>query len=147
GLNAAGVGAQSAESNPVTPALPRFELTVTKAGTGSGTMTSSIGGIVCGAVCAVDFDQGATVNLFAAPGSGATFVGWAGACSGTASCSLTMNAAKTVTATFNEVLKPAVSCVVPKVKGKLVATAKRKIVAAHCRAGKVTRVKSRRVAK
>jgi uncharacterized repeat protein (TIGR02543 family) len=40
------------------------------------------------------------VTLTASADTGSTFTGWGGACSGTANCVVTMDAAKTVTATF-----------------------------------------------
>jgi beta-lactam-binding protein with PASTA domain len=85
------------------------------------------------------------VILSAAAGSGSSFAGWSGACSGTGTCSVTMNGASTVTATFNK--KPAPKCVVPNVKGKPLTTARKKISAAHCKVGKVTHVRSKTVKK
>jgi uncharacterized repeat protein (TIGR02543 family) len=77
-----------------------FTLTVTKPGTGSGTVTSSIGGINCGATCTASLDSGATVSLTAAPDPGSVFVGWTGDCTGNTTCSVTMSQARTVGATF-----------------------------------------------
>jgi len=77
-----------------------FTLTVTKSGTGTGTVTSSPAGISCGPTCSANFDSGAVVNLTATPDSGSTFAGWSGACSGTGACSMTMDAAKSVSANF-----------------------------------------------
>ncbi len=77
-------------------------LTVAKAGNGTGTVTSTPAGIYCGATCSAAFDQGSTVTLTAStrPGDG-TFTGWSGGgCSGTDPCVVTMDQAKTVTATF-----------------------------------------------
>ncbi|GEM82919.1 InlB B-repeat-containing protein [Meiothermus hypogaeus] len=84
-----------------TSAAPTFALTVNKNGTGSGTVTSSPSGINCGATCSAAFNAGASVTLSAAAASGSTFAGWSGACTGTGTCTVTMNAAQTVTATFN----------------------------------------------
>jgi hypothetical protein len=117
-----------------------------KAGTGSGTVTTDAGAIDCGAVCAADFAAGATVTLFASAAVSSTFFGWSGACSGTGTCTVTLDAAKTVTATFNQLLRP-ISCVVPNVKRKPLAAAKRKITAAHCRTGKVAKARSKSVPK
>jgi len=78
-----------------------FPLTVTRAGTGTGTVTSAPAGISCGSDCSEGYASGTGVTLTAAPGGGATFGGWSGACSGTGSCALTMSAARSVTATFN----------------------------------------------
>ena len=78
-----------------------YALTVTKTGTGSGTVTSSPAGINCGATCSAKFTSGVTVTLAATPAAGSTFVGWSGACTGTGACTVSMTASKTVTATFN----------------------------------------------
>jgi hypothetical protein len=68
--------------------------------TGKGSVTSTPSGIDCGASCTAGFDTGATVTLAASPDAGWTFGGWRGACSGRSSCTLTMDAAKSVTADF-----------------------------------------------
>jgi hypothetical protein len=75
-------------------------LTVSKSGNGSGTVTSSPAGINCGATCAADYDAGSVVTLTAAPSTGSSFTGWSGACSGTETCTVTIDAAKSVTASF-----------------------------------------------
>jgi uncharacterized repeat protein (TIGR02543 family) len=77
-----------------------YALTVTKSGTGSGTVTSSTGGIDCGATCSATINSGTAVTLTAVAASGSTFGGWSGACTGTGSCVVTMTAARSVTATF-----------------------------------------------
>jgi hypothetical protein len=82
-----------------------FALTVNKAGTGSGTVTSSETppSISCGPTCATasaTYTSGTAVTLTASPASGSTFTGWSGGCAGTGPCTVTMNAAITVTATF-----------------------------------------------
>jgi hypothetical protein len=89
---AAGYGVTSASS---------YGLSVTKAGTGSGTVTSSTGGINCGSTCSATIASGTTVTLTATAASGSTFGGWSGSCTGTGSCVVTMTAARAVTATFN----------------------------------------------
>ena len=73
---------------------------VVKSGTGTGTVTSSTGGINCGSTCSASITTGTSVTLTATPSSGSTFTGWAGACSGTGVCTVNMDAAKSVTATF-----------------------------------------------
>ncbi len=75
-------------------------LTVNKAGSGTGTVTSSPAGISCGATCSTTFTAGTSVTLTATPDAGSTFTGWSGACTGTGSCVVTMSTARTVTATF-----------------------------------------------
>ena len=80
----------------------QYTLTVTKSGTGTGTVTSSPSGIDCGSDCSESYNQGTSVILTAAAASGSTFGGWSGSgCSGTGTCTVTMNAAKSVAATFN----------------------------------------------
>ena len=76
------------------------QLSVTKSGSGEGTVTSTPAGIDCGLTCQVDFDDGASVTLTATPASGSTFTEWSGACSGTGPCEVTMREARSVTATF-----------------------------------------------
>ena len=78
-----------------------FALSVAKAGSGSGTVTSSPTGINCGSTCSANYASGASVTLSAAPASGSAFAGWSGACTGTSSCTVSMTAARSVTATFN----------------------------------------------
>src|SRR2546428_8167829 len=80
---------------------PIFTLTVNKAGTGSGTVTSTAAGITCGASCSASYASGTAVTLTATPAAGSVFTGWSGGgCTGTGSCSVTVTAATTVTATF-----------------------------------------------
>jgi endonuclease YncB( thermonuclease family) len=82
-----------------TTAPNTHNLTVDKAGTGSGIVTGT--GIHCGSNCTESYASGTSVTLTATPASGSTFAGWSGACSGTGSCTVTIDAAKSVIATFN----------------------------------------------
>lgn len=83
---------------------PAIVLTVTKAGTGSGTVTSSPAGISCGATCSASYASGTSVRLTAAVATGSRFTGWSGACTGTTtSCTVTMTQARSVTATFTRI--------------------------------------------
>jgi hypothetical protein len=83
--------------------LTQYTLTVTKAGTGGGTVKSSPAGINCGNDCSESYNEGTSVTLTATADAGSTFAGWSGAgCSGTESCSVTMNSNETITATFNQ---------------------------------------------
>ena len=68
-----------------TPAVPvqSFTLAVVKAGTGTGTMTSSPAGINCTANCSGTFNSGTAVTLTAAPAAGSVFAGWSGTGCGT----------------------------------------------------------------
>lgn len=85
----------------VLPQLPNsYSLTVSKTGTGNGTVSSTPVGISCGATCSTVFSSGASVQLTATSDGSSTFAGWSGACAGTNSCTVAMNDVKTVTATF-----------------------------------------------
>ena len=76
-------------------------LSVTKNGAGSGTVTSNPSGINCGSTCTTDFEKNKSVVLTATPNTGSIFTGWiGGGCSGAGTCTVTMDAAKTVTAYF-----------------------------------------------
>lgn len=76
-------------------------LTVSRSGTGGGTVTSSPAGIACGSACAAEYDEGAKVALSATPDAHSTFLGWGGACTGSASsCQVTMSASRSVDAEF-----------------------------------------------
>jgi hypothetical protein len=89
-----------ARSVTATFTLGQLTLTVSKAGTGGGTVTSSPAGIDCGGTCSAAYDFGTVVTLTPSAVTGSTFTGWSGACTGTGSCVVTMDAAKSVTATF-----------------------------------------------
>ena len=53
-------------------------LTVTLAGTGTGTVASGPAGIDCGADCTEAYLQGTRVTLTPVAGANSTFVGWTG---------------------------------------------------------------------
>jgi hypothetical protein len=74
-------------------------LTVTLAGDGSGTVSSDPAGIDCGSDCDQAYADGASVALAAAADPESLFGGWSGDCPG-ATCHLTMDADRAVTATF-----------------------------------------------
>ena len=68
--------------------------------TGSGTVASNPSGISCPSTCSHTFTGGSQVTLTPTPVSGWAFSSWGGACSGSGGCTVTMNAAESVTATF-----------------------------------------------
>jgi uncharacterized repeat protein (TIGR02543 family) len=81
------------QSVTATFALKQFQLSLTAVGTGTISAQPSAANNL--------YTAGTVVGLTAAPGTGYQFTGWSGACSGTAAtCSVTMDAAKSVTATF-----------------------------------------------
>ncbi|MEA2198558.1 MAG: hypothetical protein QOJ25_2609, partial [Solirubrobacteraceae bacterium] len=86
------------------PPLPLTErtLTVAKGGSGAGSVISSDGAINCGLSCSRAYVDGASVTLTSTPASGSSFAGWSGGgCSGTAVCTVTMSADRSITAIFN----------------------------------------------
>ena len=86
---------------PTTPTL-----TVEKAGTGNGTVTSSPEGIDCGSDCSESYQSGTEVTLTAAPAADSAFDGWSGA-SDCADGVVTLDSNTTCTATFNLQGEPA----------------------------------------
>lgn len=77
-------------------------LTVSKTGTGSGTVTSPSWDLNCGTTCSASVTSGEIVTLTATPDSGSTFAGWTGSgCKGTGTCRIKTGEDKTVTAVFN----------------------------------------------
>ena len=94
--------------------VTKFALTVSKTGTGTGTVSSNPTGVACGSTCSSSFVSGSSVVLTESPGSNAAFSGWSGACSGTGStCSVTMDAAKSVTAAFVDTSLPTATIAPP----------------------------------
>ncbi|HET9846464.1 MAG TPA: hypothetical protein VFQ02_11975 [Nitrospira sp.] len=92
---------------------PPVTLTVTKMGSGTGTVMSSPTGIDCGGTCVASFPLNSPVTLTASPDSGFTFTGWSGGgCSGTGQCSTVMSGDQTVVATFEPI--PPVTLTVTK---------------------------------
>ena len=85
-----------------------YTLTVTTNGTGSGRVTSSPAGINCPSTCSYDFSAGTQVTLTATPATGSSFGGWfregfPQPCTGTGTCTLTIDQAQSIRATFTEI--------------------------------------------
>jgi len=96
-------GMPDASMDPVDePVLPTQILTVSRSGTGTGSISSLPLGIACGATCQHAFAEGVSVTLKATPGANSRFVGWVGDCaaSGTSDCALSMDRARNASATF-----------------------------------------------
>ena len=80
---------------------PGEVLTVSIAGTGAGTVTSTPSGISCPTICSFTFPPNTPVTLSETPGSNDAFSSWAGACTGSANCSVTLDASMSITANFS----------------------------------------------
>jgi hypothetical protein len=78
---------------------PKHTVTVTKEGSGSGYIGGNVA-IDCGPTCSAEVVEGTKVTLIASPDLGSRFAGWAGACSGSVPCTLTVDSAKRIVATF-----------------------------------------------
>ena len=83
---------------------PTSTLTVSKTGTGSGSVSSSPAGIDCGPSCSADFADSTTVVLTAAAVPGSHFDGWQGDCTGTGSCTVVLAGGRSVTAVFTKIV-------------------------------------------
>ena len=99
--------AQSVTASFVPVTSTSQTLTVADLGTGGGSVTDNLGQINCidtagvqSGTCSASYNTGTLVTLSATPVSPATFGGWGGACSGTGGCSVVMNSAQSVTASF-----------------------------------------------
>lgn len=85
-----------------TPSGSTYLLAIAKPGAGSGTVTSSPAGINCGTDCSEIYAAGTVVTLTASASTGSTFSGWSGGgCSGSGTCTVTMNSAASVMAAFS----------------------------------------------
>ncbi|MBF0337298.1 MAG: DUF1566 domain-containing protein [Nitrospirae bacterium] len=92
---------------PVRAGQVLFGLSVSKSGTGSGSVTSSDGKINCGNTCTANYISDSSVTLTAKSDAGSTFTGWGGSCTRASStCMVTMSAARGVIATFTLALTP-----------------------------------------
>jgi hypothetical protein len=67
---------------------------------GEGVVSSTPAGITCGARCSASFPRDSVVTLSAVPAAGYTFAGWGGECGGSGVCTVTLDKAKHVSATF-----------------------------------------------
>jgi hypothetical protein len=95
---------------------PSFALSVSIAG--SGTVSTSPAGFNCSSpTCSANFTAGTVVSLTQTSGAGFSFAGWSGACSGVGTCTVTMNAAQSVSASFTQAsggTSPLVAAVLPE---------------------------------
>ena len=77
-------------------------LTISKPGSGNGTVTSADGGINCGSTCSAQYWDGQPVTLTAAPSGQSLLTGWRNCdVNNGFTCTVTMTIARTVAAVFN----------------------------------------------
>ena len=83
--------------------VPTATLSVSRSGTGDGSVFSTPSGIDCPAFsCSGQFTTGSSVTLTAVPNASSTFGSWTSCTPSTGnSCSVTMDTAKSATASFN----------------------------------------------
>ena len=89
---------------------------------GSGHVATAPVAIDCPPVCGNSFDAGTQVSLVATPDPGWQLSAWSGACSGSGSCSIAMDADKAVAATFTQIPVDECAGLVPALPQALVAT-------------------------
>lgn len=83
------------------PASPPATFALNVISSGPGSVQSAPSGIVCPGDCGESYGGGLQVTLTPQPQPGAAFAGWSGDCAGMGpSCTLTMAAARSVTARF-----------------------------------------------
>jgi hypothetical protein len=81
-----------------------FVVTAQLSGTGTGNVTSNPVGVSCGSqgtTCSANFASGKSVVVTPVADPDSHFVGWSGACTGTAACDLTMTADRQIVAAFD----------------------------------------------
>lgn len=77
-----------------------FPLTIDLIGTGAGQLFLDGDLLTCNGSCTIEIEEDSAVSLTATPDANSIFAGWGGACEGTESCDLTMDSAKSITASF-----------------------------------------------
>lgn len=76
------------------------QVALTLALAGRGSVVSDVPGVSCAAGCVTEWDAGSIVSLVPQAADGQRFVRWAGACSGSDACSVTLESSQTVSALF-----------------------------------------------
>lgn len=94
----------SGGASPFCATATPVNVSVTLAGSGTGSVNSDPAGIACASGsssgCSAAYTTGTEVTLSATTSTDSSFTGWSGACSGTANCMISMTADKSTTATF-----------------------------------------------
>ncbi|HQC46140.1 MAG TPA: hypothetical protein PK193_01050, partial [Candidatus Paceibacterota bacterium] len=93
--------AEASVTSEITVNIAPLQLSVNIDGNGSGTVSSDQSGISCPGDCIESYSPKTSVTLTATADNGSIFSSWTGDCSGTGTCTVTMNQARNVTATFS----------------------------------------------
>jgi Divergent InlB B-repeat domain len=89
---------------PWSPTDIKSNFTVSRTGSGSGTVKSGPPGISCGSDCSMRYPSNINITLTATPADGSHVAGWSGPCAGVgtgATCIVTVGPANGVTVTFD----------------------------------------------
>lgn len=96
------IAATAANSTNTTGNNQTYRLSVSKAGSGSGSISADVGAINCGTRCSDNYAKGTQVNLSADPDDQSTLDEWQGCdSSDDNSCNVTVTATTKITATFS----------------------------------------------
>ncbi len=95
------LGINGGTTDSCSASIQSYALSITIDGTGEGAITSDPAAITCtSGLCQASFNYGTTVNLLQVPNAVSTFTAWSGACTGSGSCTITVDGPKSATATF-----------------------------------------------
>jgi hypothetical protein len=79
---------------------PQTEFALNVQVNGAGSVQSDPAGLTCTSACTASITASTVIRLNATPAVGSRFIGWSDACSGTASCVVTMDQLRNVSANF-----------------------------------------------
>jgi phospholipase C len=97
-------------------------LSVQFSGNGKGVVKSNPAAIGCTSNCTASFTTNTVVQLTAMPVAGSMFAGWTGACTGTATCQVSLSGSTAVTATFNALPQKQLTVTVPAGQGTVISS-------------------------
>lgn len=111
-----------------------FTLNYRQLGKGLGTVSSDDGMFQCSRNCRSSMASTSSVTLLAQAAEGSYFAGWAGVCAGatTPSCTVSMEAARTVTATFHRITHALQTGAAGDGKGRITSSPKGVNCASEC---------------
>ena len=93
---------RSADGGSTQQGGQKFTLSIAMAGSGKGSVRLADGTVACPGTCSAVGVAGSPIRLEAVADAGSHFLGWSGACSGSASCEVSLARDSSVTATFDK---------------------------------------------